>query len=368
MDYLNPERTKMPKVQQIQESLARHIEKRRDDGELRLLPERELAQTFGCSRATIGRVLAIFEGEGSIIRKKGSGTFIAGGTDTPTVNIALVMRNAYQQHDLHFHLIVDEIQKFACENNIYVQIFDRVQDMFRQAPEQNALLKAIRGGVVQGVLIGSRMPLTIISRINELCPTVSINNIFGDGGEIPGVSCDYFRTGFLAARHLLEKNHRKAVYMTDTCQHPESHFYFSGFRAGFEAAGIKLTEQNILETKANIQLFNRRIMEFFKDGSHTACFVRSVSFIPRMLTVLKRNGIRVPEDLSLIAGGNYTDSAPGKLKVTTIDNRLDLMCRTALERLLGIIQGRKSGDSAVTLLEPCIRDRGSCRNPDADLN
>jgi LacI family transcriptional regulator len=196
---------------------------------------------------------------------------------------------------------------------------------------------------------------------------VSINNIFGDGGEIPGVSCDYFRTGFLAARHLLEKNHRQVVYMTNTCRHPESHFYFSGFRAGFEAAGIKLTEQNILETKANIQLFNRRIMEFFKDGSHTACFVRSVSFIPRMLTVLKRNGIRVPEDLSLIAGGDYGGTAPGKLKVTTIDNRLDLMCRIGLEKLQKIIQGRRNGDNEVTLLEPCLKDRGSCRNLDADL-
>lgn len=351
----------MNKTQKISKDLEHYVSQKREQGEFRLLPERELAQELACSRSTASKALAILEGEGIIVRKKGSGTFIAGHETPATRTIALVMRNAYDRYDLHFRMIIDTVQDFARKNNIYIQIFDRLQEIFEHSPEQNPLLKSIRGGIIEGVLVGSRMPLGILGRISESCPTVSINNIFGDGGEVPGVACDNFQAGFLAARHLLEKNHRKVAYLTDTKLHPEVHFHFSGFRAAFEMAGIQLTAENILETKTNIQLFNQRIGEFFKDGAWTGCFVRSVSFIPRMLTVLRKNGIRVPEDLSLIAGGDYSATAPGKFKVTTIDNRLDLMCQGALEKLLNIIQGKKESQEMVTLLEPRLKDRKSCR-------
>ena len=328
----------------------------------RLPSERELAQDLGFSRSTIGKALGVLEGEGVIVRKIGAGTFIAKPKEQKNFTVALVMRNAYHYTDSHFRLIVEKVSEYAEKQNIYVQIFDRMTDMFQESPDDNRLLKAIRSGVVDGVLITSRMPLSIISKINSLCPTVSINNIFGDGVEVPCISCDYFRAGFLSGKYLLENGHRQVAYVTENLDNPESTFEFSGFKSALEIGGVTLNTDNILETKLNLELFNQNIKSFFSEAKYTACFVRSSSHANTLVTVLQALNIRVPEDLSVIATGNYRNERQTLMKLTTIDNRLAEMCELGLK-----ILGAKYNQSRVlfhglTLLEPCLIEHDSVTN------
>jgi len=328
----------------------------------RLPSERELAQDLGFSRSTIGKALGVLEGEGVIVRKIGAGTFIAKPKEHKNFTVALVMRNAYHYTDSHFRLIVEKVSEYAEKRNIYVQIFDRMTDMFQESPDDNRLLKAIRSGVVDGVLITSRMPLSIISKINALCPAVSINNIFGDGGEVPCISCDYFRAGFLAGKYLLENGHRQVAYVTENLDHPESTFEFSGFKSALETGGVTLNTGNILETKLNLELFNQNIKNFFSGAKYTACFVRSSSHAARLVASLQELNIRVPEDLSVIATGNYRNERQNLMKLTTIDNQLAEMCELGLK-----ILGAKYNQSGalfhgLTLLEPCLIEHDSVTN------
>ena len=156
----------MIKSLHAKETLMQYVKRHRAAKQLRLPPERALAEELGYSRATIGKALGALEGEGAIIRKKGSGTFIVGHGEERTMTVALAMRNAYHCTDAHFRLIVEETSKYAEEKNIYIQIFDRITDMFGENPDDNNLMEAIRNGLIDGVLITSRMPLSVISRIS----------------------------------------------------------------------------------------------------------------------------------------------------------------------------------------------------------
>lgn len=349
----------MSKADKVKNILNEYIARQRAARQYRLPAERVLAKDLGFSRATVGKAMGVLEGEGIIERKVGSGTFIARQKGQKGFTVALVIRHAYDYTDPHFRLIVEKTSEYAESQNMHVQIIDRLTDLFKESPDENRLLKAIRSGDIDGVLFGSRMPLSIISRINSLCPAVSINNIFGDGGEVPCISCDYFRAGFLAGKYLLEKGHRKVAYLTEDIEHPETSFDFSGFKSAMETAAITLTSGNILETRRNLDIFTQNVRKFFSGTNYTACFVRSTTFATMLVGVLKKLKIRVPEDMSVIAAGNYQNGRQCLVKLTTIDNRLGEMCALGLKILNAKLNQEKLPVTGITLLEPQLLEYDS---------
>ena len=352
----------MNKTLQVKKLLDKHIARQRISKQYRLPAERVLASQLGYSRATIGKALGVLEGEGVIFRKKGAGTFITKQEHDKSMTIALVMRTAYHYTDMHFRLIVDEVSKYAEKNNIYIQIFDRLPEMFKADPENNPLMQAISNKVVDGVLIASRMPLDIISSIYKKCPTVSINNVFGNGEEVPCISCDYFRVGFLAGKYLLEKGHRKVAYVTDSLAHPEASLELSGFKSAFEMVGISLERSDVLETRRNTEIFNKRVKEFFNNSGYTACFGRHTQDALRIVSVLENNELKVPENISMISAGNYELNRKAALKLTVIDNQLDKMCHLGLKTLQNIVNNSNKNEGGLKLLEPHVVENNSVIN------
>jgi GntR family transcriptional regulator of arabinose operon len=357
----------MNKSLQVKEILGKHISRQRLARKFRLPPERELAKQLGYSRATVSKALGVLEGEGVILRKKGSGTFIAPSQQEQALKIAVVIRTAYHYTDAHFRLIVEEVLKYAEKNNICIQIFDHATDVFKNDPDNNPLMRAIKNKEIDGVLIASKISIDILNRISSRCPTVLINNMLSGGSEIPCISCNYFLAGFLAGRYLFEHGHRKVAYVTDN-HNAGSVFGFSGFKAALDLCGVKVTKHDVLETKQHLNIFNKRIVNFFKNSGYTACFFRRISYVSRMISTLEHNDIKVPEDLSIITIGNYSNCQLNKLKLTVIDNQLSKMCDLGLKKLKDMIKNDKRPEGDVTLLTPEIIENDSVIKLNHDIS
>ena len=348
----------MSKTLQAKKLLDEHISLQRMAKQFRLPPERTLASQLGYSRATIGKALGVLEGEGVIFRKKGSGTFIRKHDHEKHMTIALVMRTAYHYTDMHFRLIVEEVSKYAEKNNIYIQIFDRLPDMFKSDPENNSLMQAIKNGIVDGVLVASRMPVGILGKISAICPTVAINNITGDGSEMPCISCDYFHVGLLAGKYLLDKGHRKIAYITEDFGKPEAAFNLAGFKAICEINGGNISKKDVLETRLYLDILREKTIDFFKDSDYTACFIRHSRHAYTIVSILQNIGVKIPEDLSIISVGRYKGNQFNKLALTIIDNKLREMSQVGLETLQKTINGEKV-EKGICLLEPEIIENNS---------
>ncbi|MBQ9501885.1 MAG: LacI family DNA-binding transcriptional regulator [Lentisphaeria bacterium] len=343
----------MSKSDAVKKKLMALAEEFRKSGAARLPAERVLAGRLGCSRSTVVKVLNDLESEGFIERKVGSGTYLKSPDErSRQICIAVVMRNIFYRSDEHFRKLLDEISRLARERGIAIRIFDNVRETFPRDPAGNPLVSAIGKHEIHGVLIISRLPLSITSALCALSPTVAVNNIFGDGSEVPCVSCDYFRTGFLAGKYLIDRGHRKVAYVTDDLTHQESSVEFSGFQAVLETAGVSLSERDILETRQNSEIMKERIITFFKNSGYTACFMRNAARVANMMLALKSGGIRCPEDLEIVVSGNYGNYARHRWSLAVIDTRLDDMCRIGLERLSSLIAGRPVHGRNLTLLTP----------------
>ena len=337
----------MKKFEKARQQLLELVNRCCQEKTFRLPPERELARMLQLSRSTIVKSLGELETGGVVVRKVGSGTYICPEYQS-TVGakvIALVMRNVVYPSDRHFAYISEVMAKYARENGVVLRIFDGVSELFSREPDDNALLRAIRNKEVDGVLITSRLPLTIIGRLVNETHCVSINNVFGDGSDIPCISCNYFQVGFLAGQHLVRAGHRSIAYITDSFRHPESRVELSGLQAALSGAGVELQAEDILESRRNSVADEARAKEFFARKKYSACFIRNAVLLHDLLPVL-------PDDLEITGNGKYISRTRRNRKLTLIDNRLDEMCQLGLQTLLGLIDGRKPGDTGLVLLAP----------------
>ena len=346
------------KTVQIKKHLIDYINKCRENGKNRLPSERALVAELGYSRATIGKVLGVLESEGELIRKKGSGTFITKVKKDKGKTVALLLRKAYHKGQDHFKYIIDRLSEYAEEHGIYIQIFDQLVDMFERDGDNNQLLRAIDSKLFDGVLFVSRMPVSIINKINSRVPAVAINNIFGDGSELPYVSCDYFQAGFMGFKHLLDKGHKDIVYLTTDTSHTEFYFELSGAKAAYQSMGIPFERCVVLNTTRDLSYFNKYVIDFFADSKCTACFLRSEEAARRLISVLRSINIDVPKDLSLVTVGDYVKVNHHSLDLTVIDNHLGHMAVHGMSSLLKLINGEKM-QKKIVLLEPDIIERNS---------
>ena len=350
------------KTPAVREKILNLIESQRQNGKDRLPPERSLAASFGCSRSTIVKILCDLEVEGVIFRKGGSGTYLRAAPEKQGLRIGILMRHVYQASDEHFCSILDALSECASNTGIQLQIFDNLKETDSQGYERCPPVLAFQHHEVDGFLLISRLPLSFVGFLAKTAPAVSINNLFGDGQEIPGVTCDYFRAGFLAGRYLLALNHRRIAYLTEDCNHPETFRELSGFQSALETAGITLHQADILETKQMPGIFARRCADFFRKNNYTACFLRNLNLVRPLLACFKSWKINVPEDISIIAAGDYSHLRIRNPGITVVDTRIRDICREALEVLVSLIQNKKNEKpAAFRLLEPRIIERCSVK-------
>lgn len=349
---------RMLKVDIIKGRLLDYIRCYRSSGQLHLPTERQMALELGCSRSTVGKALGVLAAEGMIDRRPSSGTYI--NHDSPAMaTIAVLLQNTYQCTDAYFRLVIDALSGYAEQLGLQIKIYDHLSESFEKPGFVTQLCSLIGNGSISGLLIASRMPIRILAALYSLCPVVSINNIFAQGQEIPAISCDYFRVGFLAAKHLLEQGHRRIAFLTESLEHPESGLDLSGFRSAMEMYGLELASSDILETRLNLNLLSPIIRAFFEKRQHSACFVRSTSLALRTIAILHQDSVRIPQDLSVIAAGNYQPERQQQMQLTTIDNRISEMCQKGLEFLKLKIANPGMAFPNLTLLEPALQIRDS---------
>lgn len=348
----------MLKVDIIKGHLLDYIRRYRSSGKFRLPTERQLAFELGCSRSTVGKALGVLAAEGLVERRPSSGTFIIDSRSS-SPRIAILLQNTYQYTDSHFRLVIDTLSNCADELGLQIKIYDHLIGSYERASFREQFLDSIKTAAISGLLVASRMPIKILAWLYSLCPIISINNIFAQGHEIPGISCDYFRVGFLGGKYLLDQGHRRIAFLTESLGHPESALDLSGLRSAMEFHGLELTPDDILESGLNLNLFSTTVRTFFQKKQYSACFIRSTSLALRTLAILNNDDIRIPQDLSIIAAGNYQLERQQQMQLTTIDNQLVEMCEMGLQLLKMKIADQAKQIPNLTLLEPKLHIRDS---------
>jgi len=345
----------MAAVVKVAERIRGIVVESRGRGEARLPSERGLAERLGVSRATVAKALAGLAREGLVVRRHGSGTYVLDRPARTALCLGVGLRHVIHKSGPHFGVLLGALSRHAEARGVHLQIFEGLAGQFRADPVANPISRAISSGLLDGVILISRMPMDVAGRLCEQTRVAMLNNTAGGSG-VASVACDHYRAGFLAAGYLARRGHTRIAYATDSLNHPQAPANISGFRSALECKGLPFGDEDAWVLPANSDSFDRVFKEKLARSAHTAIFVRHDFLAARLIRALTRAGRRVPGDVSVMGMGDYPWGFQSPVPLTTVDNRFDEMCRIAVE---WFCDGWPEGQPPQVFLDPRIVERDS---------
>src|SRR6266568_558209 len=177
---------------------------------------------------------------------------------------------------------------------------------------------------------------------------------------IPHVSVDFYRAGQLAAEHLLALGYRHIAIIFDE---PQQRLRLEGFQSVLQAAGIPLPPELIQRGDSTLESGAAAAKNLLARPEHpTAIFATTDWMALGAMEVILDEGLRVPQDISIIGLDDIVVSAHLRPPLTTIAVPKSQLAKEATELLFVQINGNK--DMAVLrLVEPYLVLRQSTTFP-----
>ena len=191
-------------------------------------------------------------------------------------------------------------------------------------------------------------------------PVVAINRSLPVDAPLSAVWFDHRSGGRLATQHLLDLGHRRIAHIAGPANRTTGIDRRQGYEAALLAAGI--TPQPTLVAMGDYSFASgERLMQQLWRERPTAVFVAGDAMALGALRALSGIGVRVPDDLSLVAFGNPDCVRYATPAITTVDLPVARAGQVAVELALRRMQ--RPDEKEVHLLETSLLVRETTAPP-----
>jgi LacI family transcriptional regulator len=203
---------------------------------------------------------------------------------------------------------------------------------------ESRCLEVLRSRRVDGVIVlTGRLPDQTLTNFAKTTPTVVTGRELKAQG-LYSLSFDNFEGGRLATQHLIDQGHRQIAYISGDPEHPDATERMRGYRFALEQADIAYNSGLVVQGEYNELSGLRAVDHLFEDRQHfTAIFAGNDQMAFGAALGLKRHGLRVPDDVSLIGFDDLPSSVYANPPLTTIHHpayELGCLAATAILELL----------------------------------
>lgn len=182
-----------------------------------------------------------------------------------------------------------------------------------------------------------------------------------DKEDVPAVVLDNYRAGRLAGGHLVSQGHKKIACITGPLDIALSRERLQGLKEILEENGIDLKDGLVAEGDFKYETGVAGAQQLLRSRiSFTAVWAQSDLMAIGLMNELRKQGLSVPEDVSVIGMDDISMAEIKLPALTTISQPYREMCRLAIEM---IIRQRKEGvvPEKRVCLQPSLVVRDSTR-------
>ena len=306
---------------------------------------KELAELCSLSPSTVSRVLNNSDGVSEAVRRKVVETGQKYGYfDNVTGRgkkggVGLVVKNV---NSLFFENLLCCIHKELYTRG-YIPYTEKIpvdgdepeaaKELSRLKKMRGLILLSGRGDYTPERLAGIRIPCLFCSFTNRFgtLPPDSFSSVTGD---------DYM-TGYTAAETLIGAGHRRiAALINDKNDRGVCELRYSGFCAALADNGIAPDSIVLAETKSlSLEAAYEKTRELVAETEGlTAIFAASDEMAMCAIKAICDEGLRVPEDISVIGIDGLTQSRFTVPTLTTVVQPIEDMARKSVQILVDIIE------------------------------
>lgn len=170
-------------------------------------------------------------------------------------------------------------------------------------------------------------------------PTVLLGHRAPFCSSFVNVETDDVTESFDATRHLLKLGHKRIAFFAGPNAAPSSQERLEGYRRALREAGIELDERLIFHAGGTIEEGEKAALQLLQEAPG-ATAVQAVNDLVAIgaANVFLGQGLKIPDDLSLVGFGNVLISEHFRVPLTTIRQpklRLGTAAMDSMMKLLG---------------------------------
>jgi DNA-binding LacI/PurR family transcriptional regulator len=167
-----------------------------------------------------------------------------------------------------------------------------------------ANIKTLENNFVDGIILSLSKKSDNAEYLNKLIqkgfPIVLFNRI-NDSLPVSKVVFDDYKWAFFATEHLIQQGLKKIIHLAGPMQHTLSNNRAKGFKDAHHKYKIKVTEDQIIETGFIVTDGERIMDELIRaDNLPDGIFAVNDPTALGAMKAIKRNGIRIPQDIAII--------------------------------------------------------------------
>jgi LacI family transcriptional regulator len=224
--------------------------------------------------------------------------------------------------------------------------------------------RLLAGNRVAGVvLFGDQTNACAISICREAGMPFVVVNPDAASAEVPSVGSDNEGGAYDATRRLIQLGHTQIAFITGPEGRPDAESRYAGYRKALQEAGIALLPALVARGDFS-EKGGREAMRRLLAGEPrpTAVFAANDQSAIAAMSVAKRAGLRVPQDIAMIGFDDIPLAQHVQPALTTIHQPIYRMGQCAAEILMARIgsMGNSNRDADVQILRTRLVVRESC--------
>ena len=354
----------LPIYYQLKEHIITQIKARQICPNDKLISENEMASLYGISRQPIIRAMNDLEKEGWIYRVQGKGSFCAAPKEDLYKNVGIVLNTL---ENYIGGQIIDGITH-ALSQRDYNGIVRNVR--YSPTLEYETVLDMIQNNAA-GFILNTHYKFSTLSRrkgvLREIekrgIPFIIADATFDDS-DIPCISVDDVKGGYIATKHLLESGHRNIMFFAPHIGWAES-ARIRGYTNALTEYGVTPNEEYLVYgilnefssddkwrleddgtaydiTKTGSFGYIRRVLEAHPQITAAVCY--NDLYATLLIENLAFLGRQVPKDISIVSFDDSAVAVSGGIPLTSVSHPKFGYGARAANVLLDILEGKKPRD------------------------
>jgi LacI family transcriptional regulator len=171
-------------------------------------------------------------------------------------------------------------------------------------------------------------------------PTVILGHRTSFCSRFCGVETDDLQGSSIATRHLLALGHRRIAFLAGPATSPWARERLDGFRRALREADLEPDDRLVFSAGATIEEGEKAALQLLHETTGVTAIQAVNDFVAiGAAEVLKRQEIRIPEDMSMIGYGDILMSGHYRVPLTTIHQPKFRLGETAMDLMLQAIRG-----------------------------
>jgi LacI family transcriptional regulator len=145
-----------------------------------------------------------------------------------------------------------------------------------------------------------------------------------------------------ATQHLLKLGHKRIAYFTGPPVAPWAHERFEGYRRALREAGLEVDDKLVFQAGNTIEDGTKAALQMLNEG----CGATAVQAVSDLVAIgcadaLLSQGLKIPEDISIVGFGNILTAEHFRVPLTTIRQPKFRLGIAAVETMMNLIRGEK---------------------------